>query len=184
MRAVPLLALLLLGACAFEAPRPRPEPRLLPEQWFIGRTLGTGEFRPLVGKPTPFEMVVEGRRVGDALVMEETFATADGGPWRRTWTITPNTREGAAAAYSLRLTTSPRDPAGTASAEGDLVLMDYVANAPLVKRPFPARFRQSLRLRPDGTVLNVADVHKYGLRIGRSTVVFRKADRDTAKESG
>jgi hypothetical protein len=54
--------------------------------------------------------------------------------------------------------------------------MDYVANAPLVERSFPARFRQSLRLRPDGTVLNVADVHKFGVRIGRSTVVFRKAD--------
>jgi hypothetical protein len=187
MRAFPLLALLLLGACALEpSARPQAEPRFEPEQWFLGRTFGTGEFRPLLGKPSEFRMVVEGRREGQALIMEETFTTAEGGAWRRTWTITHSTEpaNGTSTAYDLQLTTSPRDPAGSATAEGDLVRMDYLANAPMVKRPFPARFRQSLRLRPDGTVLNIADVHKYGVRVGRSTVVFRKAEPAGSQTTG
>jgi hypothetical protein len=97
MRAFPLLALLLLGACALEpSARPQAEPRFEPEQWFLGRTFGTGEFRPLLGKPSEFRMVVEGRREGQALIMEETFTTAKavrgGGPGQSR--IPPNPRTG------------------------------------------------------------------------------------------
>jgi hypothetical protein len=100
--------------------------------------------------------------------MDETFVSPEG-RWNRLWKITPTGPQ----TYLGRLTTG-HGPARV-TREGDTVRMRYRADAPLLERPFAARFEQTLQLRPDGTVLNVADVYKWGVRIGRSTVVFRKA---------
>jgi hypothetical protein len=163
---------LALAGCAPAAPRPgEPDgPAFAPEQWFQGRTEGQGEFRRVVGGvQSRFTMVIEGGWDGQVLTMDETFIAPEG-RWNRLWTITKleNGR------YSGRLTTG-HGPAEITAA-GDTVRMRYRADAPLLHRPFTARFEQTLRLRPDGTVLNTADVYKWGVRIGRSTVVFRKAE--------
>ncbi|MBW3618219.1 MAG: DUF3833 domain-containing protein [Proteobacteria bacterium] len=168
------LALALAGACAQPPAPTRSEPRFVPEQWFQGRTVGRGEFRrSLGGSPSRFDMVIDGAWNGRVLTMDETFSRPAGaarpGRWNRVWTITPTGRQ----SYLGELTTG-HGPAEI-TAEGDTVTMRYRADAPLVERPFPARFEQTLRLRPDGTVLNTADVYKWGVRIGRTTVVFRKA---------
>lgn len=143
-----------------------------PEQWFQGRTIGQGEFRRTFGGlQSRFDMVIEGGWDGRVLTMDETF-TSRKGRWNRIWTITRL----ADGRYEGRLTTG-RGPA-VITAEGDTVRMRYAAAAPLLDKSFPVRFDQTLRLRPDGTVLNVADVYKWGVRIGRSTVVFRKAEKE------
>ena len=166
--------LLLLAACAPAAPPQTPPPStpgliFTPEHWFQGRTVGRGEFRRRIGGvQSRFDMVIEGRWDGRALIMDETFVS-EHGRWNRVWTITK--LDG--GRYTGTLTTG-HGPA-VVTAAGDTVRMRYSADAPLLARPFAARFEQTLRLRPDGTVLNVADVYKYGVRIGRSTVVFRKA---------
>jgi hypothetical protein len=130
--------------------------------------VGRGEFRRVIGGvQSRFDMVIEGDWDGQALTMDETF-TSPKGRWNRVWTITPT----APGTYVGGLTTG-RGPAEI-TAGGDTVRMRYRAAAPLLDRPFEVRFDQSLQLRPDGTVLNVADVYKWGVRIGRSTVVFRK----------
>jgi hypothetical protein len=160
-----------LAACA---PTPRPPvaaggPAFVPERWFQGRTEGRGEFRrALGGRPSRFDMVLEGRWDGGTLTMDETFVSPEG-RWNRVWTIT-KLGDGR---YLGRLSTG-QGPAEITAA-GDTVRLRYRADAPLTGRPFAARFEQTLRLRPDGTVLNTADVYKWGVRIGRSTVVFRKA---------
>ena len=168
-KAVPFLLALAVAACA---PPPAPaqtEPRFVPEQWFQGRTVGEGEFRrSFGGAPSRFDMVIEGAWNGCVLTMDETF-TKPGGRWNRVWSITPTGAE----TYVGELTTG-HGPAEI-TARGDTVRMRYRADAPLVERPFAARFEQTLRLRGDGTVLNTADVYKLGVRIGRTTVVFRKA---------
>ena len=164
-----LLALVFAAACAPTPPTPRTTPRFVPEQWFQGRTVGQGEFRrSFGGAPSGFAMVIDGAWNGRVLTMDETF-TKPGGRWNRVWSITPTGPD----AYVGELTTG-HGPAEI-TLEGDTVRMRYRADAPLVDRPFPARFEQTLRLRPDGTVLNTADVYKWGVRIGRTTVVFRKA---------
>lgn len=166
-----LLALLLLAGCAPAAPPAAASgPEFVPEQWFVGRTVGRGEFRRTIGGiQSRFDVVIEGARDGRVLTMDETFTTPEG-RWNRVWTITRLTD----GRYEGRLTTG-YGPAAIAAA-GDTVTMRYRADAPLLERPFAARFEQRLRLRADGTVLNTADVYKFGVRIGRSTVVFRKAD--------
>lgn len=165
-----LLALLLAGCLGPPLPGPAsPEPRFTPEQWFQGRTVGWGEFRRAIGgRPSRFDMTIDGRWDGRELTMVETFISPDG-RWTRVWTIRPL----GDGRYEGRLTTGK----GLAAirAEGDTVFMDYLAQAPLTERPFNARFRQVLRLRPDGTVLNVADVRWRGAPLGRTTVVFSKA---------
>lgn len=170
-QAVPFLAALVVAAGCAPAPartERRSEPQFVPEQWFQGRTLGRGEFRRTVGGvQSRFDMVIQGGWDGRALTMDETFTTPEG-RWNRVWTITPT----GPGTYLGRLTTG-RGPAEI-TAHGDTVRMRYRAEAPLLERPFTARFEQTLQLRPDGTVLNIADVYKWGLRIGRSTVVFRK----------
>lgn len=169
MKALPFLAAALVAGCASPA-APEPEgPRFTPERWFGGRTLGRGEFRrTLGGAPSRFDMVIHGAWNGRVLTMDETFVSPKG-RWNRVWTIT---RLGDGR-YQGRLTTG-HGPAQVTAA-GDTVRMRYAADAPLLARPFAVRFDQTLRLRPDGTVLNVAEVYKWGVRIGRSTVVFRKA---------
>jgi len=169
-RLPPLLAVLLAGCLGPALPGPpSPEPRFTPERWFQGRTVGQGEFRRITGGgPRRFSMVIEGRWDGRTLLMDETFTTAEG-RWNRLWTIRPL----GGGRYEGRLTTGR----GLADirAEGDTVRMRYRAEAPL-SDGFVAGFDQALRLRPDGTVLNVADVSKWGLPVGRTTVVFRKTE--------
>lgn len=162
------VAVLLTGCLGPRLPGPAsPEPRFIPERWFEGRTVGRGEFRPITGgAPDRFDMVIEGRWDGRVLTMQETFVTKEERA-TRVWTIRP-LGEGR---YEGRLSSGP----GLADirAQGDTVTMRYVARAPL-SEGFTARFDQALRLRPDGTVLNVADVRKFGFPVGRSTVVFSK----------
>ena len=162
---------LALAGCAPLAARPAAEPAgpaFAPEQWFQGRTEGNGEFRRVLGgRASRFDMVIEGAWDGRVLTMDETFVSPEG-RWTRVWTITRLS----GGRYAGRLTTG-HGPAEITAA-GDTVRMRYRADAPMTRRPFPARFEQTLRLRPDGSVLNTADVYKWGVRIGRSTVVFRK----------
>lgn len=166
-----LLGLTLAACTPPAAPRAQADaPAFVPEQWFQGRTVGRGEFRrSFGGRPTRFTMVIQGDWDGRVLTMDETF-NSDRGRWNRLWTITK--LDG--GRYTARLTTG-HGP-GEVTTAGDTVRMRYRAAAPLVERPFAARFEQSLQLRPDGTVLNIADVYKFGVRIGRSTVVFRKPE--------
>lgn len=170
MKLVPFLLMGLLAGCAQAPLAPGAAgAAFVPEQWFQGRTVGQGEFRRAVGGvQSRFDMVIEGGWDGRALTMDETFVSPKG-RWNRVWTITPT----GPATYAGRLTTGHGSAVITRA--GDTVRMRYRADAPLLKRPFAARFDQTLRLRPDGTVLNIADVYKFGLRIGRSTVIFRKA---------
>ena len=171
-RTVPLLTLAVLAACAPAAAPAEDGPPFVPERWFQGRTTGSGEFRRTIGGvQSRFEMVIEGGWDGRVLTMDETFVTRKG-RWNRVWTITR--LDG--GRYEGRLTTG-HGPA-TITVAGDTVRMHYRADAPLLERPFTARFEQTLRLRPDGTVLNVADVYKWGIKVGRSTVVFRKGGLD------
>lgn len=171
-KTVPFLAAALMAvACApARLPAVSEGPAFTPEQWFQGRTVGQGEFRRTFGGvQSRFDMAIQGGWDGRVLTMDETFTSGDG-RWNRVWTITKL----AEGRYATRLTTG-HGP-GTVTAAGNIVHMRYRADAPLLERPFAARFDQTLELRPDGTVLNVADVYKWGLRIGRSTVVFRKAE--------
>jgi len=183
MKALPFLTLLalvttMLSGCSSASPwrDAKPQPEFIPERFFDGRTVGRGEFRRILGgKPTPFDMVIEGRWRDGVLTMEETF-TSDKGRWRRVWTISPEgTSSGGIRTFNARLTSSTH-PFIALGSRGDTVWMGYNACAPLAKGCFAARFDQTLRLRPDGTVLNIADVYKFGVRIGRSTVVFHKAE--------
>lgn len=168
---LPFFALLLTGCLGPQLPGPAsPEPQFVPEQWFQGRTVGRGEFRKITGgEPDRFGMVIEGRWNGRVLTMHETFVTEEERS-SRLWTIRPL----GGGRYEGRLTTGR----GLAEIrrEGDTVTMRYAAQAPLTEG-FTARFDQALRLRPDGTVLNVADVRKWGAPVGRSTVVFSKEAR-------
>lgn len=167
-----LLTTLFVAGCLGPqmAGSPSPEPRFTPEQWFQGRTAGSGEFRRVVGgAPSRFAMTIDGDWDGRVLTMEETFIS-DEGRWVRVWTIRPL----GGGRYQGRLT-SGRGLADI-RVDGDTVFMDYAAETPLTERPFVARFSQALRLRPDGTVLNVADVSRWGAPLGRTTVVFSKTD--------
>jgi hypothetical protein len=119
------------------------------------------------GVQSRFTMTIEGRWDGGVLLMDETFIS-EKGRWNRLWTIRPV----GGGRYEGRV--SSGEGRAEIRAEGDTVFMRYTAAAPLVDRPFTASFDQALRLRPDGTVLNVADVRKWGAPIGRSTVVFSK----------
>ena len=167
-----LASSLALAACAPAAAPPAAVagPAFAPEQWFQGRTEGRGEFRRVLGgTPGRFDMTIQGGWDGRVLTMHETFRSPHG-RWDRVWTITKD----AGGRYAGRVSTG-QGPAEITAA-GDTVRMRYRAEAPLVQGPFAARFEQTLRLRPNGTVLNTADVYKWGLRIGRSTVVFRKPE--------
>jgi len=166
-----LAVALILPACATVTPELDTARReLVPETWFAGSVVGEGVFHRLDrGADIPFTMVIDSAWDGTVLTMDESFISAKG-RWRRVWTI----RRTGELSYAARLSTG--DGPGAVERAGDTVRMRYRARTPLVERPFVARFDQRLRLRPDGTVLNTADVYKFGVRIGWSTVVFRRLD--------
>ena len=172
-----LAAGLTLTACAAVEPRPvRRQAELVPECWFVGTVEGAGVFRRVgSGHDAPFSMLIKGAWDGEVLTMDETFISTKG-RWRRVWTIRPTGER----TYEARVTTGRGS--SVVQRRGGAVHMRYAARTPLVDPGFVAQFDQRLRLMPDGSVLNTAQVRKFGLPIGATTVIFQRRRRGAAPD--
>ncbi len=157
----------LLGACASPpaAPVAATASPLVLESFFPGRTVGEGVFtNSWTGSERRFSVVIDGSWDGRTLTLVEDFDYADGEKDRKTWRLeqtSPGVYVGAR-----------EDVIGKARAwtEGNVVRLEYKVEI----GGWTVDFSDVLALRPDGSLINVAIVGKWGIRVGRVELVLRR----------
>jgi len=162
------LALAFLGACAAppEIVRSANDPVLVLENFFAGRTQGSGAFvNSWTGSERRFDVTIEGTWDGRVLTLVEDFAFADGVRERKIWRLE---RTGPGSFTGQR-----DDSVGPARVFTDngMVRLEYS----LLLGGWTVDLADVLALRPDGSLLNLATVGKWGLRVGRIELVLRRA---------
>jgi hypothetical protein len=138
------------------------------EEYFTGHTTATGSFQAINGVHRKFEVDLHGSWNGRTLKLVENFRYADGERDRKTWRFTKTgantysgTREDVIGETKVRIH-------GNVAKFSYNVLLDGKGGSNKV------RFYDTMRLNPDGTVLNTAWVTKYGLPVARTRVAFAK----------
>lgn len=138
------------------------------EEFFGGRSVAVGRFQAINGVDRSFKVALTGRWNGKLLTLREDFVYADGERDRKTWRFT-KTAPG-------RYSGTREDVIGQAHVviAGDTARYAYLVDLD----PGPAenivRFHDTLRLQPDGTLLNTAWVSKFAFPVANVRVSFTK----------
>lgn len=147
------------------------EPRLVPlrvETLFEGKRAATGLVEDRFGRIwRRFTVVMEGHSEGDAFVLDEWFDFDDGEKSHRIWRIRSledGTYEGEAA-----------DVEGLARGrvENGVLRWAYRMVLKIGGREWKIAFDDRMYPASDGTLLNIARMHKGGITLGRITIAFR-----------
>jgi len=139
------------------------------EDFFVGRSTGHGVFKSwIAGVHRPFRVRLRGTRHGRTLILVEDFFYDDGERDRKTWTFVrtgPDTYEG-----------TREDVVGKAKikAYSDRITLKYLVDVPTKNGKTRVRFSDVISKQDDGSVLNVARVSKFGLKIGSVRLVFKR----------
>jgi hypothetical protein len=171
MRAIMHRRLFLAALAAAAAPAAaQAQPRFVLHEWFRGPTWAVGSFRNrFTGSERKLAVDLSGRWNGRALSLFEDFFYADGERDQKTWVFT-RTAEG-------RYTGTREDvvtPAEVTQPTPDSVRFGYVADLSVGGSVTRLSFDDTLTLRPDGTVLNVATVSRFFIPVGDVELVFRR----------
>jgi len=163
---------LLLAGCAGVAPEDyageTPEFRL--EEYFDGRVQAWGIFQARDGEVRRrFSVDIEGRVDGDEIVLDERFQYADGETDRRVWRI----RRIDEHRYEGRAD----DVVGVAEGRryGNALNWQYTLALDTGERTWNLHFDDWMYLTDERTLINTAEVSKFGFRVGEVTLFFRKA---------
>lgn len=164
--------LLFLGGCMSVSPEvyANEKPQLDLYEYFDGRVDAWGYFSDRSGRVVRrFTVAIEGTRQGDALVLDEHFAYADGTTSRRVWTIRrsgENTYTGTAG-----------DVIGVAQgrAYGNALQWVYRLALDVDGRTYHVTFDDWMYLQDDKVMLNHSVMSKFGFRLGAVALAFRKA---------
>jgi hypothetical protein len=144
-------------------------PILKPEIYFAGRTEAWGMVQDRFGRiRRSFDVVMEGEWDGGVLTLEEHFTYDDGARETRTWRVA-KLGEGD---YEGRAD----DVVGTAKGQafGRALNWHYDLRLPIAGREWIVRFDDLMLLQDENRLLNVAEMSKFGLTIGRLTLTFQK----------
>ncbi len=165
---------LILGGAALAAlpalPARAAQPRFVLHEWFQGRTHAVGGFvNRFTGEERRLAVDLIGRWDGRRLSLFEDFFYADGERDQKTW-IFERLGEGRYRGTREDVVT----PADVTTPAPDRVEFGYVADLKLPSGVTRLSFQDTLTLRPDGTVLNVATVYRFFIPVGDVTLVFRR----------
>ncbi|WP_246480037.1 DUF3833 domain-containing protein [Motiliproteus sediminis] len=171
-----LLCGLLMSACSsVERPFQQPQPELVLEQFFDGKTRAWGLFEDRFGNlRRQFSVDIDGSWDGHTLTLDESFQFYDGEQSRRVWRITPV----AAGVYEGRAD----DVIGTATGvvEGNLLRWQYQLDLKVGDSSWRVNF-DDLMWQQDGRVMiNRATVSRWGFRIGTLTLFFLREGPDAS----
>jgi hypothetical protein len=139
------------------------------EDYFDGPVHAEGLVEDRFGKVRrKFSVVIEGWPTDDGCVLEETFAFDDGERSHRTWNVT-RTSDGQ---YEGRAD----DVIGKArgKAEGCELRWVYRLRLPIGKWVWAVDFDDRMFLRDGGMMLNIAEMRKWGITLGRITIAFQR----------
>ncbi|MRI31852.1 DUF3833 domain-containing protein [Endozoicomonas sp. OPT23] len=144
-------------------------PELKVEEYFLGETLAWGMFQDRFGKVrNRFKVVMRGRVENDTLILDEQFEYSDGTTSDRLWKlkILPDGHyEGSAG-----------DVIGKAIGKwaGNSFNWKYEMDLAVSGSNWRVSFDDWLYLQEDGTLINIATVSKWGIKLGTLTFVFAK----------
>lgn len=144
-------------------------PRFDIQEYFAGEHVGWGMLRDWSGKVTRrFTFTMKGTVDGDKLRLDEAFEFDDGEKQTRVWNITMKDEN--------HFTGTASDGVGTATGKqfGSVVNMQYDLNVKTDSGEMVVGFDDWLFLQPDGVVLNETYLKKFGLTVGRLTIVIKK----------
>jgi len=143
--------------------------KLVFEEFFLGAVSGRGIVQDRRGRiRRSFLVDMHGFWRGADFVLDEFFRMRDGTTQRRTWTVTRGEggRYWAAAGDLLGL-------AEGATAPG-LIRWRYRLLVPVGRRRIALAFDDHMVLMDDGTLLDVSDMTKYGIRVGRVVLALER----------
>jgi hypothetical protein len=138
------------------------------EDFFAGRSVAVGRFQAINGVDRRFKVALTGRWNGKVLTLREDFVYADGERDRKTWRFT-KTAPG-------QYTGTREDVVGEAMVkiEGNVARYAYLVDIDPSAKENIVRFHDTLRLMPDGTLLNTAWVSKFAFPIAKVRVDFTR----------
>ena len=138
------------------------------EEYFSGTTYAEGNFRAINGVSRAFKVKLTGSWNGKRLKLVEDFVYDDGERDRKTWLFTKTADN--------RYKGTREDVIGgtLVTVRGDTARFTYLVNLDGKAGGNTVRFHDTMKLRPDGTVLNTAWVTKYGLPVAKTKIEFRR----------
>lgn len=173
---------MLIGAGCTSGMRPKQfegkSPRFVPEQYFAGKSHGTGAiFVPKRSIRYTFTVDLEGKQEGDLFNLYEDLRFSTGENFKRVYTFKKLDDHN----YDMRCP----DLKGPAKLEsyGDTVKLTYSLKQTLDGKTITLHFDDWMFLQPDGVVLNRAYGTKFGLNAAELMMSIRKVDGSTTASS-
>ena len=144
-------------------------PRLDLRDYFDGSLQASGIFFDYSGSARlRFLVDMEGRWQGDTGILSEHFRYSDGRTEKRDWTIS----------YSdaSSFTATAHDVVGeaTGAQSGNAATMRYRLRIPRGEGSTVVSMEDWFYLQEDGTLINRAEMSKFGITVGELVVTFRK----------
>jgi hypothetical protein len=139
------------------------------EEFFLGKVSGRGIVQDRRGRlRQSFLVDMHGYWRGPDFVLDELFRIDDGTLQRRSWVVT---RNGAGRYWAVA-----DDLVGHAdgTAMPGLVRWRYRLRVPVGRRRIVLSFDDRMYRMADGTVLDVSDMRKFGIRVGRIVLALAR----------
>jgi len=139
------------------------------EDYFLGAVRGGGIVQDRLGQLRgAFQVDMQGYWSNADFVVDEFFRFRDGKIQRRTWRMT----RGAGGRYQA----AAEDVAGLGEGFGDgtMIRWRYRLRVPVGRRRVTFAFDDRMYLMEDGTVLDVSDMSKFGIRCGRLVLALKR----------
>ncbi|MCS6853760.1 MAG: DUF3833 domain-containing protein [Elioraea sp.] len=144
-------------------------PELRLEEYFVGRIKGSGLFEDRFGTVRrTFTFGMTGRMDGNTLILEEDFLYNDGERQQRVWRLT-RTGEGAWEGRADDVV-----GVGVGRGAGNAFQLAYTLKLPVGGSVWEVRFDDWLFRLDEETVLNRANVYRWGIWVGQVITTMRK----------
>lgn len=150
-------------------------PKLDLFEFFAGKTQAWGQFQDRSGKVLRrFVVDIDGKvdQASNTLTLNEDFIYNDGEEQTRVWRITKHEK----TSVGTRYTGTAGDVIGKAQgmASGNALNWQYTLDLPYKDGTIHVKFDDWMYLHDDQTMLNHAEVSKFGFKVGEVTLFFRK----------
>ena len=149
------------------------QPRFVIEDYFTGKTKAWGMFVDRFGNlKREFVVDITGTWDGKQLILDERFVYSDGEKEQRVWTIDKQNEN--------NYTGTAGGVIGIAQGKsyGNALNWAYDFDLKVGDGTLRVHFNDWMFLQPEGVLLNVADVSKFGIHLGTVTISFRQIGKE------
>lgn len=167
-----ILAIMFLSGCSHDIKiYSKNEPKIDIREYFNGNLEAYGILQDWRGRVVKtFTAKIKGSWNGNVGTLEEHFDFSDGKTDDRTWTLK--------MIDDNNFTASAHDVLGESKGQqyGNAVKMEYVLTIPVDDKKYDITIKDWLFLIDDRSLINVSDMKKFGLKVGRLAIGFKKID--------